>query len=165
MADPGESTSERKDDPLIGSLLKIAETVITRELESRLRKRGVSVTQYLALTMLDRRPDTAAARLAERTFVTAQAMSQTIATLERKKLVERRSVKGDARTQLCRLTPAGQAVFAECHADALAIEAVLLAELDPDEASTLRQLLRRSIIALRDKERVSGSSVTAALLT
>lgn len=91
-------------------------------------------------------------------------MSQTISVLERKKLVERRSIKGDARTQLCRLTPAGEAVYAECHADALAIEAVLLDELEPEEASTLRDLLRRSIIALRNKEKVSRSIATTALL-
>lgn len=81
---------------------------IRRELQRRLASHKLSVPELTALSGLQHRPGHSTAQLARRSLVTPQAMSITIAELERRGLVQRRVDPSHRRILQVRLTPAGR---------------------------------------------------------
>jgi DNA-binding MarR family transcriptional regulator len=80
-------------------------------------------------------------QLADRTLITAGAISQRVARAERDGLVMRASTTG-ARTVTVTLTPAGHALVESLVDRVLGREADLVSGLSPEQQTTLTELLR-----------------------
>jgi DNA-binding MarR family transcriptional regulator len=88
-------------------LVKRLEMAERARMEEVLRPLRVTLHQYTALSILQRREGLSSAQLARRHFVTAQAMHQLIATMERDRLIERRAEEGNRRILRAWHTPHG----------------------------------------------------------
>src|SRR3712207_1658525 len=71
-------------------LVKRLEMAERARMEEVLRPLGVTLQQYTALSILERREGLSSAQLARRHFVTPQAMHQLVASMEHDGLIERR---------------------------------------------------------------------------
>ena len=78
-------------------------------MEEVLRPLGVTLHQYTALSILERREGLSSAQLARRHVVTPQAMHQLIASMERDRLIERRPDAANRRILRAWLTEHGAA--------------------------------------------------------
>jgi len=83
---PYSSTTPNNQDDLV-KRLEMAERA---RMEEVLRPLGVTLHQYTAMSILERREGLSSAQLARRHVVSPQAMHQLIASMERDRLVERR---------------------------------------------------------------------------
>jgi DNA-binding MarR family transcriptional regulator len=80
---------------------------IRREMRTRLAEFDLSVAEYTTLSVLNARPHLSNAQLARRALVAPQSMLEILAQLERRSLVERQLVAGNARILRARLTREG----------------------------------------------------------
>ena len=94
---------------------------------------------------IDGEPDVDQSSLAGRLGVDRNTVSMLVASLAAKGLIEQRVPASDRRARLVRLTPEGEAHFAELHPTAIARQQDVLAALSPEEADTLMALLIRVI--------------------
>ena len=88
-------------------LVKRLEMAERARMEEVLRPLGVTLHQYTALCILERREGLSSAQLARRHVVTPQAMHQLIATMERDRLIERRPDEANRRILRAWLTEHG----------------------------------------------------------
>lgn len=89
--------------------------------------------------------------LAERTRVTAGAVSQRVARAEAAGYVERSRADGTSRAVLVTLTPAGHAVVERLVDQVLGREAELVSDLTPEQRRELTELLRVFLDALEQR--------------
>jgi DNA-binding MarR family transcriptional regulator len=129
-------------EPLLLYLVKQVELAARARLDDIVRPAGLTALQYTALTVLERHDDMTSARLARRSFVTAQSMADMIAILQERGLIERRRDAADRRRLLVALTPAGRALLDSCREQVAGLESAMSAGLTPDEVSGLRRTLR-----------------------
>jgi DNA-binding MarR family transcriptional regulator len=85
-------------------------------------------------------------------LVTSATMTERLDRLARRDLIARRPAGRDRRSILVELTPHGQAIFEQAHADLLAAEATLLEGLSPRDQSSLARLLARLAARLEQDE-------------
>jgi DNA-binding MarR family transcriptional regulator len=128
--------------------LKQVEMALRKEIDRVVRPFGLTTDQYTALSVLTRNPGISSAELARQAFVSPQAASIMVATLERKGVVSRRADPSNQRTLESQLTQEGIALLRECRDAVLEIEDRMLSDLDGDERSELRDLLRRCLTNL-----------------
>jgi DNA-binding MarR family transcriptional regulator len=133
-------------------LVKRLEMAERARMEEVLRPLGVTLHQYTALSILQRREGLSSAQLARRHFVTAQAMHQLVATMERDRLIERRVGEGNRRILRAWLTGHGAEVLAACHQAVDEVEDRMLSSLTPAEAIRFGRALERCLDALTDGE-------------
>jgi DNA-binding MarR family transcriptional regulator len=113
-----------------------------------LRPLGVTLHQYTALSILERREGLSSAQLARRHFVTPQAMHQLIATMERDGLIERRADEANRRILRAWLTDHGVDVLRSCHRLVDDVEERMLSSLSDDEAVAFGRALELCLEAL-----------------
>lgn len=94
---------------------------------------------------IDGEPDIDQSSLAERLGVDRNTTSLLVRSLELSGLLEQRVNEADRRARLIRLTPHGEALFAELHPKALAAQEDLLTVLDPAERDLFLDLLMKVI--------------------
>lgn len=128
-------------------LVKRAETVVRSGLESALQPLGVTPRQYVTLSLLRDERDQSSADLARKAGITPQSMSETIATLIRKALIERVENPDHRRILMTRLTDAGEVLLIDCEAAVDGMEARLLSGLSAGDLETLRKGLRAIVKA------------------
>ena len=128
-------------------LLKRAETVVRNGLETCLQPLGVTPRQYVTLSLLREERDQSSADLARKAGITPQSMSETIATLTAKGLIERLENPEHRRILMTRLTEAGEALLVGCEAEVNMMEARLLSGLSTGDLDTLRYALRAIVKA------------------
>ena len=128
-------------------LVKRAETVVRGGLEMCLQPLGVTPRQYVTLSLLRDERDQSSADLARKAGITPQSMSETIATLSIKGLIERLESPEHRRILMTRLTDAGEALLVACEAAVDAMEARLLAAIPADDLDSLRKALRAIVKA------------------
>lgn len=107
------------------------------------RRFGLAVTEWRVLAVLGRHPDLSARELAERTAMDKVAVSRAIASLVQAGRLERETHDNDRRRAVLRLSPAGQAIYADVAPLALAYQRRLLAGLGERERDALQALLTR----------------------
>ena len=78
-------------------LVKQLQMAERARMEEVLRPLGVTLQQYTALSLLERREGLSSAQLARRHYVTPQAMHQLVASMERDGLIEGRIGRGPQR--------------------------------------------------------------------
>ena len=135
--------------PSLLYLSKQWETAVRSHLEAVLSPAGVSVAQYTALTVLERSPGLTSATLARRAFVTAQAMSEVVRTLEANGLITRAPDPDHAKRLLIDLTPSATELLAELGDPVAAIETEMTADLDAGDAAELRRMVTSCLDRLR----------------
>jgi DNA-binding MarR family transcriptional regulator len=119
-------------------------------MEEVLAPHGMTLHQYTALSLLERRDGLSSAQRARRHFVTPQAMNQLVATLERDGLIRRRPDTANRKILRSSLTDHGQAVLAACHAAVDKLEGRMLADFTPAQEREFRAALERSLRGLAD---------------
>jgi len=135
--------SRRVDEHALDGLARVAPFLV-RWIE-RLLAGGeppLTVAQYLALGAIAEGP-VAAADLARRTGVSPAAVSQLVAGLDERGLVERRSEPGDRRRQALVLSPDGERALSAAAARARAGLAQVVGPLPRPEADALARSLGR----------------------
>ncbi len=135
--------------PRLSYLIKRIEMVERARMEEALRPLGVSLTQYTALSLLERR-QLSSAQLARRHYVTPQAMNQLVGAMERDGLIERHPDPHNRRVLRAALTVRGAAILESCHAAVEDLENRMLAALTPAEARQFRRSLERALTALTE---------------
>jgi DNA-binding MarR family transcriptional regulator len=135
--------------PRLTYLIKQAELATRAHLDLVVRQHGVTTLQYTALSVLDRTPGLSSAQLARRSFVTAQAGNEMIASLERKNLIERHADTGHRRILSTYLTAEGRAVLRACDQQVDEMERRMLTKLDATSRRNLRQALEAWVAGLR----------------
>ena len=129
-------------------LVKRLQMAERARMEETLRPLGVTLSQYTALSVLERRGGLSSAQLARRHFVTPQAMQQLVAGLEREGVIERRPDAVNRRILRAWLTRHGAEVLAACHRAAGVVEQRMLDALEPEEADVFAAALERCLAAL-----------------
>src|SRR3954447_20573725 len=129
-------------------LIKRLEMAERARMEEVLRPLGVTLHQYTALSILERREGLSSAQLARRHVVTPQAMHQLIATMERDRLIERRPDETNRRILRAWLTEHGSRVLRACHRAVDDVEERMLSGLTPAEAGAFGRALERCLDAL-----------------
>jgi DNA-binding MarR family transcriptional regulator len=134
--------------PRLTYLIKRVEMVERARMEEVLRPHGISLHQYTALSILERRGGLSSAQLARRHFVTPQAANQLVALLERDGLIERQPDPVNRKILRAWLSERGQVVLKQCHRAVDELEEQMLAALTPTQARDFRRSLERTLNAL-----------------
>jgi DNA-binding MarR family transcriptional regulator len=129
-------------------LVKQLELAIRADMDVMAREYGLTALQYTALTVLRRHPGMSGAQLARRSFVSAQAGSEMIAVLVRKRLITREPDPTNRRILRIRLTAEGEQTVDSCEAWMDRLEKQMLSGLSGTEAQALRSALDTCIQAL-----------------
>ena len=106
---------------------------------------GLTPTRYSLLAVLHDNPNLRPGQIAEALRVKPSNMATLLAQFETEGLIERRGNPAERRTVLIRLSPAGEALFAEITAPVAALEEESVAMLSPIERVLLRSLLARLV--------------------
>src|SRR3954470_23589298 len=131
-------------------LVKRLEMAERARMEEVLRPLGVTLHQYTAMSILERREGLSSAQLARRHVVSPQAMHQLIASMERDKLIERRPDAANRRILRIWLTEHGVAALRDSHAAVDAVEERMLSALTAEEAATFARAVERCLAALSE---------------
>ena len=146
-------------------LVKRLEMAERARMDEVLRPLGVTLHQYTALSILERREGLSSAQLARRTYVTPQAMHQLVASMERDRLIERRPDGENRRILRAWLTPHGAEVLQACHDVVDGLEERMLSALSPEEAAVFERALEACLTALAEPglkaRRLDGPRVLA----
>jgi DNA-binding MarR family transcriptional regulator len=140
--------SGRADGVTLLYLIKQVELAVRVRLEAVTRDEGLTVAQYTALTVLERRPRLTSAQLAKNSFVRAQTMSAVTAELEDRGLVSREQGPSHQRRQLLSVTATGREVLARLLPHVTRIEEQMVSALDAQQVHDYREALRLSRYAL-----------------
>jgi DNA-binding MarR family transcriptional regulator len=148
LADP--QTDEPVTGPRLTYLIKRLEMAERARMEEVLQAHRVTLHQYTALSLLERRDGLSSAQLARRHFVTPQAMNQLVASLERDGLIRREPDSANRRILRASLTDTGRATLAACHEAVDKLERRMLTEFSSEQQREFRSALERSLRGLSD---------------
>jgi DNA-binding MarR family transcriptional regulator len=126
-------------------LVKQLELAVRAQLDEVLRPASITVLQYTALTVLERRSGLSTAELARNAFVTDQSAADMVGVLEDRGLLLRDADPADRRRRVLRLTDDGRALLTRLREEVAAVEARMLSPLAAGEAEDLR----RYVVACR----------------
>jgi DNA-binding MarR family transcriptional regulator len=105
------------------------------------RRFGLAVPEWRVMAVLGRFGAMSANAVCERTAMDKVRVSRAVARLAASGRLDRRIDEADRRRALLALTPQGRTAYAEIGPLALAVEARLLAQLDPADRADLARLL------------------------
>lgn len=145
----------------VSYLIKRVERGLRTELDAALKPLGVTTTEYTALSVLARRSGLSSAQLARRSFVSDQAMNQTVVVLERNGWIERSPDPHHARILRARLTRSGRAILAACDRATAPIERRLLDGLSSEDTERLRKILEICAASLSPQAEARESGAPA----
>lgn len=123
-------------------LVKRVELAVRKRLDEVVSERGLTTTQYTALTALERHPGMTAAQLARHSFVAAQTIAQLARTLEERGWVERQPDPTSRRQVLLALTQAGQRLLDDLRAPVAEVERRMTQGLTAQESRLVETTLR-----------------------
>jgi DNA-binding MarR family transcriptional regulator len=147
---PAIGEGKRGEKGHIGYLLRQAHAAHRIRMEQALRDTGVTVPQFLVLTMIAAYPGVSGADLARLSLLTPQTMSVIVTNLERDGMVFRQPHAEHGRIQLIGITEAGKKFLASCKTVVAAAEKALLDGLSTAEEQTVRKWL--VLVALQAEE-------------
>jgi DNA-binding MarR family transcriptional regulator len=130
--------------------VKQVELAVRARLDEQLRGSGITVPQWTALTVLARREGQTSAELARNAFVSAQAMGDLVAALERGRWITRTPDPAHGRRVLIGLSDEGWALLERLAPVAAEVEAAMVDGFDDAERADLRALLNRCRTNLTD---------------
>lgn len=130
-----EQSSTTGDDPpaRLSYVIARVERVLRRRLEEAIEPYGLTLTQYMTLSMVRDRRGLSNAQLARRSFVTPQSMNDVVCTLERRGLIRREVDPAHRRISRAELTESGRDTLIACDKATSEVEDRMLTGLAPDE--------------------------------
>ena len=131
-------------------LVKRLEMAERSRMEEVLGPLGMSLQQYTALSLLERRGGLSSAQLARRHYVTPQAMHLLVTAMERDGLIERRVDGENRRILRAWLTERGEEALFACHRAVDDVEGRMIAALGDEEATSFARALERCLTALAE---------------
>ena len=132
-------------DGSTGFMLRLAQLRVYDAFHATMAAHGLTPTRYSLLAVLHDNPNLRPGQIAEARRVKPSNMATLLAQFETEGLIERRGNPAERRTVLIRLSPAGEALFAEITAPVAALEEESVAMLSPIERVLLRSLLARLV--------------------
>jgi DNA-binding MarR family transcriptional regulator len=135
-------------EPRLSYVIGRLDRVLRRRLSAAVEPSGLTLPAYTALSVLRSHDGLSNARLARRSLVTPQSMSEVLAQLVERGYVRRLADPGHRRVIRIELTDAGSRALARCDRAVDAVEREMLGDLEADEASGLRETLIRCSRAL-----------------
>lgn len=123
--------------PRLLYLVKQLELAIRARLDAALRRHGITVPQYTALTVLERHPEMTSAQLARHAFVSAQAMDGVVRALQAAGFIERHRNADNRRQIVISLTPRAFSMLEECRDAVDEIEDTAFGDLSAEERAQL----------------------------
>jgi DNA-binding MarR family transcriptional regulator len=140
-----DSRGQAQHETTLLYLMKQVELAVRSRLDDMFRPIGLTALQYTALTVLERHPDLTSAELARNSFVTAQTMSDMVAALQDRGLIERHRDPADRRRLVVSVTSDGRRLLGRYRGRVAALEAEMLTGL----SATQTQQLRRALLSCR----------------
>ena len=137
--------------PRVSYLVGRLDRALRRRMNEALSPSGLSLAQYTVLSVLQARGGLSNAQLANRAFISPQAMNEVVQTLEAQKLVTRRQDPSHGRIVQLTLTARGLDVLRTCDAAVRALEQSMLAPLSEAECEALRTALNNCIQTLEGR--------------
>ncbi len=119
-------------------------------MEEALRELDLSIPEYTAMSVLERRPGLSNAQLARRSLIAPQSMIHVVARLEERGLLERRVDPSHARILPTHLTKDGETALQRAHERVGALEDELLGDLSDRDREVVRDALGSIVTRLRD---------------
>lgn len=104
---------------------------------------GIGIPEWRVIANLGRQPEMSANEVVERSAMDKVTVSRAVAALEQKGLLQRSRDAGDKRKSQLRLSPRGEAIYAEIVPLALGFERDLLARLTPEERAMLERVIAK----------------------
>lgn len=145
MSDAGRSGAARGDAaraaPRVSYVVARLERALSLAIGGRVAPHGVTIGEYVVLSLLSRQTGLSNAQLARRSLVRPQSMMEVINALERKRLIEREPDANHRRILRARITRRGGSVLAACERDVGGLEDEMLADLDEAQRDQLRGAL------------------------
>ncbi len=154
---PGPARSGRRagaagaQRPHVSYLVGRLDRALRRRMNEALGPSGLSLAQYTVLSVLQARGELSNAQLANRAFISPQAMNEVVQTLEAQKLVTRRQDPSHGRIVQLTLTSRGLDTLRACDAAVRALEQSMLTPLSDAERETLRTALNGCIQTLEGR--------------
>jgi DNA-binding MarR family transcriptional regulator len=127
----------------IGYLIKGLQQAIRHRIDDELRHLNLSISQYAALSALERSDQLSNAELARACFVTPQTMQQLVRGLERENWIERRPHPVHGRIIQTRLAKSGRMLLDQAHRLVEAIEIMMVEGLSGQSQERLAADLQR----------------------
>lgn len=139
IPEPGQG--KRGEEGYLGYLLRQASAAHRLRMERAMVDVGVTLPQFLVLTMIRAYPGVSNADLARLAMLTPQTVSVIVANLERSGAITRRPHAVHGRIQHIDVTPEGAALLAACRKRSGGIERELLEGFTPEEEQVVRRWL------------------------
>jgi DNA-binding MarR family transcriptional regulator len=130
-------------EPRLSYVIGRLDRVLRRRLSAAVEPAGLTLPAYTALSVLRAQDGLSNARLARRSLVAPQSMSEVLSVLVEQGYVRRNASAGHGRVIHIELTKAGSRVLERCDRAVDEVEREMLGELDADEAAGLRESLIR----------------------
>ena len=133
-------------------LLRLLQLNIYNLMVEQLGEFGVKPIQYMVLSLVNNRGSWSTAELARRFHIAPQSMNEVVASLRKKKLVERRKSLEHGRILHIRLTAGGARLLEKCDKAADRVERVAFQEFTPDKLSLFRDQLSQALATFSARE-------------
>lgn len=146
---PGEG--KRGESGYLGYLLRQAQAAARLTLERSLGELGVTVPQFVVLTMLKAYPGLSGAELARVALLTPQTVGVIIRNLERDGAIQKAPHPVHGRKLQWTLTPRGLALLEQCRKRAIAHDQKLAEGLTQKDERVIRQWLARTAVSLQQE--------------
>lgn len=146
--DPPHTPAGRLADPGLHDILgyQLAQaSVVTNEVFRRCvaQAEGMGKVEFSILALVQANPDVSARQLAQALAITPPNITTGLDKLEQRAWVARTRSERDARVQLVRLTPAGEAAVTRCVQALHQAESEAMTTLTPVEQAMLVELLHK----------------------
>ena len=138
---PEAGEGKRGEAGYLGYLLRQASAAVRLATERALEDLGVTMPQFLVMTMVNAYPGSSSADVARLAMLTPQTISYIVANLEKTGRLRREVSPTHGRIQIMELTEEGKALLGQCRERTQAIEARLSASLGPDLDGPVRRWL------------------------
>lgn len=149
MSDVGRASAITGDAaqaaPRVSYVVARLERALSLAIGGRVAPHGVTIGEYVVLSLLSRQTGLSNAQLARRSLVRPQSMMEVINALERKGLIEREPDANHRRILRARITRRGGSVLAACERDVSGLEDEMLAGLDDAQRDELRRVLAQCV--------------------
>jgi DNA-binding MarR family transcriptional regulator len=125
--------------------VKLAFITMRREMDTSLRRTGMTITQWRALGVLLRSTGVTNSDLVRLLEIEAPSVTSLVNGMERKGWVKRTRSTSDARVKQLSLTPRGRRLIEDAREAMAPIEEHMTSTLSTGERATLKRLLRTMI--------------------
>ncbi len=134
-------------------LIKRIETEVTTRMNKALAVSDITLSQFTVLNFVNDHPDDlSSAQLSRRFSMTPQSMSEVVSSLQRKKLIDKKTDVDNKRVLLITLTEKGKTVLKQCNDSIDKVENVLFSSMPDSDLQIFRVLIGAILADIRSHE-------------